>query len=240
MIINKIFKNAQKLLPNLQEKIGAPAVDEQIELLKKSFNFKIDPLLIEFWKRCNGDNSAAMLFNLYFNSIQTSIDFNKQELYNWKYIADNPELCKNQYQSKKRIAFMQDFGGSVWFLDYDPATQGTLGQVICIFRDFPETIYNVAPSFEAFLQLVLLEFEENPVHRNTDYDNLSFDVMKQNMPVFWAQQSVLASKNKYKISDVFFTKITPEWQYACQNGYKNLLKNHDGIFLGEKTDALLI
>lgn len=36
MIINKIFNYAQKLLPNLEEKIGAPITDEQIELLKKA------------------------------------------------------------------------------------------------------------------------------------------------------------------------------------------------------------
>jgi cell wall assembly regulator SMI1 len=241
MILDKLFDEAQKVMPNLFEKLGVPATTEQIDLIKNSVDFEIDPLLIEFWKRCNGDeNLSALGLGVFFTSIEKSILFLQTEWYDWHSLADNHELCKNRYFSKKRIPFMEDGGGSTWFLDYDPAAQGTAGQVICIFRDFAETIYNVAPSFKAFLQLILTEFEQNRVKIHSDYDSFDFECLQGNLPIFWAAQSILQAPHLPKIPDDFFVNMSEDWKYACSNGGKNFVKNRDGVFLGDKNDAYMV
>lgn len=87
----------------------------------------------------------------------------------WNSLADNPELCKNKYDSSNRIPIIEDYGGSIWYLDFDVAEKGIAGQVICIFRDMPETIYNVAQSLDAYLLLILNELAEGRAKLNSEY-----------------------------------------------------------------------
>ena len=118
------------------ERLNPPATDEQIASLKASEDFKIDPLYIDFLKVCNGEKDTLMMvLGSWMTDLDRGAPYHSIEWMNWHSIANNPHLCKDQPYSNKRVQTMEDDGGSYWFLDYEPAPEGKMGQMICIFRD---------------------------------------------------------------------------------------------------------
>lgn len=111
------------------------------------------------------------------------------ELENKAYIRpDNPDQVKPYFYSLKRIPIIEDYGGSVIYLDLDPNISGNIGQLILIFRDYPDVIYSVAPSLEVFIQL-LIESVDNGCFEIIDEEYLEFDRKGKSSYAFWVELS---------------------------------------------------
>jgi uncharacterized protein YkvS len=136
-------------------------------------------------------------------------------------------LCEDQYYSKKRVQIMEDGGGSCWFLDYDPAPEGKMGQVICVFRDQPEIVYNCFESFEELLQTVISEMENGKVKLVEGMSSFDFSITVMGTN-FYLNRSALYRKNNPNIPDDFFTKLSPQWLFAVSEDSHNPIINRDG------------
>jgi cell wall assembly regulator SMI1 len=227
MNIQLFFDALKKVMPNVMDKLNPPVTDEQIAALKASYNFEIDPLYIDFLKVCNGEKDLVMMgLGMWMTDLERGAFYHSTEWMNWYSIADNPHLCKDQYYSKKRVQIMGDGGGSYWFLDYDPAHEGKMGQVVCVFRDQAEIVYNCFESFEELLQTVIDTIESGAV-KLSDMQSFDFGQIGNGIN-FYANKSALYKKNNLKIPDNFFTALSPEWLFTISNASHNPIINRDG------------
>jgi cell wall assembly regulator SMI1 len=228
MDINLFFSALKKVMPNIMERLNPPATDEQIIALKAMYDFEIDPLYLDFLKICDGEKDTLMVgLGVWMVSIERSNTYQNTEWMDWHSLADNPHLCKDQYFSKKRISIMEDGGGSCWFLDYDPAPEGKMGQVICVFRDQPETVYNCFDSFEDLLLTIIEEIELGNIVLDETMQFFNFtNCLGHN---YCANKSATYHKNKIEVPENFFTNLSPEWLAAVSNATHNPIINRDGI-----------
>jgi cell wall assembly regulator SMI1 len=228
MDIQLFFNALKKLMPNLMERLNPPATDEQIAKLKNRFDFEIDPLYIDFLKVCNGEKDTLMMgLGSWMVDIERVNAFVDTEWMDWYSLADNPHLCKDQHQSKMRIQIMGDGGGSFWFLDYDPAPEGKMGQVICVFRDQAEVVYNCFGSFEELLQTVIDGIDEGKVTVDESMQYFNFGDLGNGIN-YYANRSATYHKNNPTIPDDFFTSLSPEWLFAVSEAKQNPIINRDG------------
>lgn len=229
MIVQNFFEALKKVMPDLMERVNPPASDEQLSKLKASYDFEIDPLYLDFLKTCNGEKDTIMMgLGLWMIDIDRANSYHATEWMNWHSIADNPHLCKDNYYSNKRVPFLEDGGGSYWFLDYDPASEGTMGQIICVFRDQPEIVFNCFASFEEFLNTIILEIENGNV--TIDESMNSFMYRNNNISYnYIANKSATYHKETVQIPNNFFETLSPEWLNAVNNATHNPIINREGI-----------
>jgi cell wall assembly regulator SMI1 len=227
MNIQLFFDALKKVMPNVMEKLNPPATDEQIAKLKASYDFEIDALYIDFLKICNGEKDTLMMgLGSWMTDVDRGALYHSTEWMDWHSIADNSHLCKDQYSSKNRVQIMEDGGGSYWFLDYDPAPEGKMGQVICIFRDQAEIVYNCFESFEELLQTAIATIESGEAKV---VDGQYFNYCTKDGGInYYANKSASYKKNKPTIPNDFFTTLSPEWLYTVSNASHNPIINRDG------------
>jgi cell wall assembly regulator SMI1/uncharacterized protein YkvS len=227
MNIQLFFDALKKVMPDVMDRLNPPATDEQIAALKATYDFEIDPLYIDFLKVCNGEKDTLMMgLGSWMTSIERAGYYHSTEWMNWHSIADNPHLCKDQYYSKKRVQIMEDGGGSFWFLDYDPAPEGKMGQVVCIFRDQAEIVYNCFENFEELLQTVIATIESGVV-KVSDMQSFDYGTIGGGIN-YYANKSASYKKNQPVIPDDFFTTLSPEWLFTISNASHNPIINRDG------------
>jgi SMI1 / KNR4 family (SUKH-1) len=227
MDIQRFFDALKKVMPNVMERVNPPATDEQIAQLKSQFDFEIDPLYIDFLKVCNGEKDLLMMgLGMWMTDLGRSSFYHSSEWMDWRSLADNPHLCKDQHYSKKRVQIMEDGGGSYWFLDYDPAPEGKMGQVICVFRDQAEVVYNCFESFEELLQTAIATIESGVV-KVSDMQTFEFGYTGNGIN-YYANKSATYHKNNPPIPDDFFTSLSPEWLWAVSEAKQNPIINRDG------------
>ena len=231
MDIQQYFNALKKVMPNVMERVNPPATAEQLQKLKALYDFEIDPLYIEFLKVCNGEKDVLMMgFGNWMQDIDRACCYHSTEWMNWFSIADNPHLCKDNYYSRKRVPFMEDGGGSQWFLDYDPAPEGKMGQVICVFRDQPEIVFNCFDSFEELLQTAISEINQGKVLNQDPMGSFNFGETNFGIGYnYYVNKSATYHKNKIAIPDNFFTNLTPEWLWAVSEAPHNPIINRGGI-----------
>ncbi len=220
------------------ERLNPPATDAEIERVKALYDFEIDPLYIDFLKVCNGENDTVMMgLGMWMQDVYRSCNYHSTDWMNWFSIADNPHLCKDNYYSKKRVPIMEDGGGSIWFLDYDPAEEGKAGQVICVFRYQPEIVFNCFDSFEELLQTAIVALESGEVQVS---DMQSFDHEYTGNGInYYANKSATYHKNNPTIPDGFFQSLSPEWLFAVSEAIHNPIINRGGIF-AKPQEALVV
>lgn len=229
MDIQNFFDALKKVMPNVMDRVNSPANDEHLAKLKANYDFDIDPLYIEFLKICNGEKDTLMMgLGLWMIDIDRANCYHNTEWMDWHSIADNPHLCKDVYYSRKRVPIMEDGGGSFWFLDYDPASEGTLGQIICVFRDQPEIIFNCFTSFEELLNTIVLEIESDNVTVDESMENFNFN--NYNLQYnYCANKSATYHKESVLIPNDFFDTLSPKWLHAVSNATHNPIINRGGI-----------
>ncbi len=229
MNIQDFFDALKKVMPDVMERLNPPATDAEIERVKALYDFEIDPLYIDFLKVCNGEKDTLMMgLGMWMQDVYRSCNYHSTDWMNWFSIADNPHLCKDNYYSKKRVPIMEDGGGSIWFLDYDPAEEGKAGQVICVFRDQPEIVFNCFDSFEELLQTAIAALESGEVKVS---DMQSFDYGYTGNGInYYANKSATYHKNNPTIPDGFFQSLSPEWLFAVSEATHNPIINRGGIF----------
>ena len=231
MDIQEYFDALKKVMPNVMDRVNPPATAKQLQKLKALYDFEIDPLYIDFLKVCNGEKDVLMMgFGNWIQDIDRACCYHSTEWMNWHSIADNPHLCKDQYYGNKRVPFMEDGGGSQWFLDYDPALDGKMGQVICVFRDQPEIVFNCFESFEELLQTAISEINQGKVLNQDPMGSFNFG--ENNIGIgynYYVNKSATYHKNKIIIPDNFFTNLTPEWLWAVSEAPHNPIINRSGI-----------
>ena len=229
MNIQDFFDALKQVMPDVMDRVNPPATDEQLAKLKALYDFEIDPLYLDFLKVCNGEKDTLMMgLGSWMQDIDRACFYHSTEWMNWFSIADNPHLCKDNYYSHKRVPFMEDGGGSQWFLDYDPADEGKMGQVVCVFRDQPEIVFNCFDSFEELLQTIISEINKGNV--SVIEQMRCFMYSSSNIGYnYYANKSAGYHKNNIEVPANFFTTLTPEWLQAVNNATHNPIINRDGI-----------
>jgi cell wall assembly regulator SMI1 len=229
MNLHLFFDALKKVMPDLMNRLNPPATDEQIDSLKAGYDFEIDPLYIDFLRTCNGEKDTLMMgFGSWIIDTERAKCYHNTEWMDWHSLADNPHLCKDQYYSKKRVPIMEDGGGSSWFMDYDPAPEGKMGQIVCVFRDQPEIVLNCFDSFEDLLLTIIEEVDKGRVSLDESMNSFIF----RNYDVgynYFANKSATYHKNTLTVPTDFFTSLSPEWLAAVSNATHNPIINRDGI-----------
>ncbi|MGI4870291.1 MAG: SMI1/KNR4 family protein [Janthinobacterium lividum] len=189
----KILAHVAKLLPDYVDELepGYPADElaQQVQAVEQRIGTRLSAAYYELYERFDGD-SLGLAFGWFFTSLGRALVRLPADEYGWHANPDNPDQVKPQSHSTRRLPIVEDYGGSIIYLDYDPAPGGTPGQLILIFRDDPTTIYSVAPSLDTLLELVLAEFEAGRVQAAEDGENhLEFAATEGPYEAFWSDLS---------------------------------------------------
>jgi cell wall assembly regulator SMI1 len=222
--IAELFAAVAKVAPGYAARLNSPASEAALADVERARNLQIPPLLKELWRKTDGEQLGLMLGVELIPLARVAAQPPATDSF-WDSIADNPHLVQDRYADPRRLPFAEDYGGSVWYLDFDPAAEGTPGQVIVIFRDMPETIYCVAPSFEAFVAIIMAEIKAGRVQAGED-GRLQFDWMQQGsmyVPTV-ALNARLAKPNPQPPPAGRMEGLSPLWHGAIVAPMRNVLE----------------
>lgn len=228
MKIKALFEAYKSIMPNIMDRVNPPISDEELDGLRAMYDFEIDPLYIEFLQTCNGEKDTLMMGGgLWMIDTVRAGYYHRTEWMDWHSIADNAHLCKDQYYSRKRVPIIEDGGGSSWFLDYDPAEEGRMGQVICVFRDQPEIVYNCFDSFEALVDAIIHEIKSGGVSVDDVMHSFQFSDLGRGID-YYGNKSAGYRKEKVVVPDGFFQGLSADWLFAVSEAINNPIINRDG------------
>lgn len=153
----------QSKLDILDQFMNAGAADNEINELEDLIEAKLPASHIELLKTYNGEK-RSIGFMAGFSYL--SIEEIKMQ---WTFLKEAPEMeaeginqtkkIKNTLYCPKRIPFAYDGSGNFLAIDFNPNSEGTLGQILYLPTGDPEPIAVIADSFDDFLALIIEKLE---------------------------------------------------------------------------------
>lgn len=182
--MNKLIEWFQLELPEMLDDLNEPAKLDQISNLEEKLDLKFPTSFKDLYLQHNGQKgeiNTGFFYGLEFLTLDGVYDHWKQ----WAEIVNTEDdegmkdlsmfskshvngLIKEVYANKKWIPFAHDWGGNFLGIDFDPAEDGTHGQIINFGRDEDEK-FVVAHSFSEFIEWYINELE------NGNYDIVKED-----------------------------------------------------------------
>lgn len=164
----------QATLPELMSDLNQPATTSEIASLENKLGVELPEQLQAMYLEHNGQKdeiNTGLFYGLNF----LPLDRVYEEWRSWAEIIDSqgengmkelsmfstshvPGFIKAAYANKKWVPFAHDWAGNYLGLDFDPAENGTVGQVINFGRDEDEK-FVIAKSFSEFMQWYTAELE---------------------------------------------------------------------------------
>ena len=147
------------------------ATDDEINAFENDFNIKLPEDFKEYYKIKNGSEYPFKLLHITYNE-NNCIPFTLMSLDDIKntkkYFCERDDLLENYYDkneiekldkrikpylyNKKWFPFAQLVGGDLYLmLDFDPAEEGQIGQIIFYVHD-PDFIYYIKETFAELLK----------------------------------------------------------------------------------------
>lgn len=168
--IQQFFSNVEIVIPNYRKSCTKGYTNEELIQFEKKIGFTLPSAVKEFYQIIKEDQMGLANQWCFMPLINEELPY-----YFPGTFADNPKQVKSTWNRKKRFPIITDNGGSVIYLDCDPNTEGTFGQLILVFRDDPEIIFSIAKDFESFIGFLNNEFKSNRVKDGSNGDNTYLD-----------------------------------------------------------------
>ena len=162
--VSKLLNWIKKYLPEVNDDLHTGANKPMLTNLEEMLDVKFDAAFKSLYQSHNGQKnnvSTGFFYGMEFLSVDRIISQWKKSTFVLR--PNAPELNLNQfaksyrpltvkpyYASTKWIPFAFDWGGNFLGLDFDPDSNGTIGQVINFGRD-EDVKYVLAPSFAEFI-----------------------------------------------------------------------------------------
>lgn len=162
--VSKLLNWIKKYLPEVNDDLQTGATKSMLTNLEEILDVKFDTAFKNLYQSHNGQEnnvSTGFFYGMEFLSVDRIISQWKKSTFRLRQNA--PELNLNQfaescppltvkpyYASTKWIPFAFDWGGNFLGLDFDPDSNGTIGQVINFGRD-EDVKYVLASSFSEFI-----------------------------------------------------------------------------------------
>ena len=191
-LLDDLLKHVQKLLPDyadsLAEGYDPRQLAEYLQAFEARIGTKLPAAYYALYEQFDGDSMGLALgwFFMPLSRAESRLQTDDASEYA---SPDNPDQVQPRTHASRRIPLVDDYGGTVIYLDYDPAPGGTPGQLILIFRDSPTTIYSVAPSLQVFLEIILNELIAGRVTPLEDKKYLEFACRDGQYETFWQDLS---------------------------------------------------
>ncbi len=152
--VQRLFNNIKKLVPNyFDDCIGY--TKQELEDFEKTLGFKLPDAVKEFYGTSKMYEGLGYGWDLFGIGIRGGGLCN---LY-----SSHTNKIKAGGEIINRIVIGSDGAGSEIYLDFDPDTEGTFGQVIVLFREYHEVFFFISQNFDEFLDFVSEQFENNKV-----------------------------------------------------------------------------
>jgi len=191
-LLAELLDHVAELLPDYRDSLEEGYAPAQLAALLQPFEARIGtrlpPAYYALYEQFDGD-SCGLAFGWFFTSLGRAAVRQQGDEAGWYASPDNPDQVQPRSHSSRRLPIAEDYGGSVIYLDYDPAPGGTPGQLILLLRDNPTTIYSVAPSLTVFLELILTEFKAGRVAARAEEEYLEFACATGPYEAFWSDLS---------------------------------------------------
>lgn len=191
-LLADLLNHVEKLLPDYRDQLEegyAPAqLAEQLQPFEARIGTRLPPAYYALYEQFDGD-ACGLALGWFFTSLGRAEARLQADDAGWYASPDNPDQVRPQSHSSRRIPIVEDYGGSIIYLDYDPAPGGTPGQLILLLRDSPTTIYSVAPSLTVFLELILEELTAGRVAVRKGEEYLEFACSAGPYETFWGDLS---------------------------------------------------
>lgn len=159
--VQQLFSHLEKVIPDVKKYCEKGCTNEEILQFESKIGYKLPDAVKEFYKTIRPNKIYGLAYGWGFMNLANDVS-SIYEPYLGNYI-DNPDKIKTFWNSKARIPVIEDGGGSTIYLDLDPNTNGSYGQLILKFRDYPEIVFSVAKDFESFIIFLNTKFEKKQV-----------------------------------------------------------------------------
>ena len=191
-LLAELLDHVAAVLPDYRDSLEEGYAPAQLAALLQPFEARIGtrlpPAYYGLYEQFNGD-SCGLAFGWFFMSLGRAEAQQRGDAASWYANPDNPDQVQPRSHASRRLPLVEDYGGSIIYLDYDPAPGGTPGQLILLLRDNPTTIYSVAPSLTVFLELILTEFKAGRVAARAGEAYLEFAGAAGPYEAFWGDLS---------------------------------------------------
>lgn len=119
------------LLPDYRDSLEEGYAPAQLAALLQPFEARIGtrlpPAYYALYEQFDGD-SCGLAFGWFFTSLGRAAARQQSDESGWYASPDNPDQVQPRSHSSRRLPIAEDYGGSVIYLDYDPAPGGTPGR----------------------------------------------------------------------------------------------------------------
>jgi cell wall assembly regulator SMI1 len=191
-LLAELLDHVAAVLPDYHDSLEEGYAPAQLATLLQPFEARIGtrlpPAYYALYEQFDGDSCGLALgwFFMPLGRVEARLRGDEDS---WYASPDNPDQVQPRSHASRRLPIVEDYGGSIIYLDYDPAPGGTPGQLILLLRDNPTTIYSVAPSLTVFLELILAEFKAGRVAARDEDDYLDFACAAGPYEAFWSDLS---------------------------------------------------
>jgi cell wall assembly regulator SMI1 len=191
-LLTELLAHVAAVLPDYRDSLEEGYAPAQLAALLQPFEARIGtrlpPAYYALYEQFDGD-SCGLALGWFFMSLGRAEAQQRSDEESWYASPDNPDQVQPRSHASRRLPLVEDYGGSIIYLDYDPAPGGTPGQLILLLRDNPTTIYSVAPSLTVFLKLISTEFKAGRVAARAGEEYLEFACAAGPYEAFWSDLS---------------------------------------------------
>ncbi len=204
--VQRLFNNIKKLIPNyFDDSVGY--TKQELEDFEKTLGFKLPDVVKEFY------GASKMYENLGYSWSFLGMGVSDGGLCNI-YSSHNNKI-KAGDEIINRMVIGGDGAGSDMYLDFDPDTEGTIGQVIVTFREYHEVFFFISQSFDEFLDFVSEQFETNKV---TMFERqFCFELKISNGGQNYVHWVDLSHKNTPKNASNRLVNLSEVWQKSLRD-----------------------
>jgi cell wall assembly regulator SMI1 len=237
--VQRLFHYASKFYPDYFKRCEKGYSLAELAAFEKELGFELPNSIKEFYQRIGGEKGYIGLLTWPIKELDLILFLHKyhsQHLPRFTPYTNAPHAVKLDFDYKRRFAILDDSGGSCIYLDFDPNTEGSYGQLILIFRDNPEVHYLITSSFEEFIEIFIQQFENHFVSLNTrdsdeGYFVYSSHELKGKLSESGGIFSIIKNPKHEKPQKGKSMNFTSVWLNSITNtNYNSLGRNVDEIY----------
>ena len=211
--VQRLFNNIKKIVPNyFDDCVGY--TKEELGNFEKTLGFQLPDAIKEFYGTMKLEKNYGLGYCWNFCSLETAISY-RYGIEN-AYSANQNKVKLNP-NSNKIFQIITEGSGSSIYLDFDPDTEGTFGQLVIVFRDYSNIVFYVSSSFEEFLDFLSEQFESNKVTIDEDifftYEINAYSSYSRWIDLSHKNISKKTSNNLVNLSEVWLKSIRNNWEF---------------------------
>lgn len=213
----------QEYFPNAHDWMNEPVKSEVLAMLEAEIGYSLPASFKQFYSVHNGEKGTVGIFlGLQCLSIEEMLRHWRDNQQYVEHVSNGvisfeKDTIKEQSYHANWLPIAFDHGGNYIGIDFSPDKLGTLGQIINFGRD-EEELFVISRSFDVFLDIVLMQFENGNCTVETDEEGdfyiawreegHFFNDLKEVIPLITSIEGTIEEFNLY------WNTLTEEWKSA--------------------------